>query len=281
SRSMMARISSRSRVSGGIFMASATFLRLNRALYGSARPLLFRSPAQVAHERTVKLLRRLDAHDRAIALLRQFHHLAFDCQPVTAGGVTLPYPLMLAAGFVKGDGFEDEEAALAAVERGDNIVPGWRSMPALVGPVEFGSFTRWPRTGNPGTVIWRDTATRSTQNRVGLRNPGARAAAAFLAQHHDRLPDIFGINIAVSPGVDDPVQQQREVIEALDFFIEQPIRPAWFTLNLSCPNTEDDPGGHQTEAQTRALCSAVIKRLQATPLWVKISPDLADAQYAI
>jgi dihydroorotate dehydrogenase len=261
-------------------MANATFLGLNRALYGLARPLLFRSQAQAAHERTLELLRRLDTHNRAITLLRQFHRLAFDCQSVTVGGVTLPFPLMLAAGFVKGDGFGDEESALAAVKRGDNIIPGWRSMPALVGPVEFGSFTRWPRTGNPGTVIWRDTATLSTQNRVGLRNPGARAAAAFLAQHRDRLPDIFGINIAVSPGVDDLVQQ-REVIEALDFFIEQPVRPAWFTLNLSCPNTEDDPGGHQTEAQTRALCSAVVKRLQATPLWVKISPDLADAQYAI
>ena len=50
---------------------------------------------------------------------------SFD-RPVTVGEVTLDSPLMLAAGLVKGDGFESEEAALAAVERGDNIIPGWK-----------------------------------------------------------------------------------------------------------------------------------------------------------
>ena len=62
---------------------------------------------------------------------------------------------MLAAGFVKGVGFPDEDAALMAVESGRNVMPGWASVPALCGLVEFGSFTRWPRLGNPGTVVWR------------------------------------------------------------------------------------------------------------------------------
>src|SRR5947208_2551717 len=92
--------------------------------------------------------------------------------------ISLPLDLSFAAGLVKGTGFAREDEALAAVERGDNIIPGWRSVPALVGPLEIGSFTRYPRLGNPGTVVWRDPRTRSTQNRVGLRNPGARAAAA-------------------------------------------------------------------------------------------------------
>jgi dihydroorotate dehydrogenase len=282
-------------------MASAAFLALNRALYGAARPLIFRGTAQHAHEQVVELMRRLDGSNFAVSMLRRVHDLAFDCQPVTVGGVNLPYPVMLAAGFVKGDGFADEDAALAAVERGVNIIPGWRSMPALVGPVEFGSFTRWPRLGNPGTVIWRDAATQSTQNRVGLRNPGARAAAAFLAKHRDQLPAVFGVNLAVSPGVDDASQQQREVLEALDFFLQAGVRPAWFTLNLSCPNTEDDPGGRQTESLTRDLCGALVEKLRSAmpnpvrathesplpdaamtiPLWVKVGPDLADEQYAI
>ncbi len=281
----MAEISWFSRVGGAICMASAAFLKLNDSLYRAIRPLIFRSSAQRAHEQAQALLRRVDSQAWAIAALRWFNRLAFDPQPVTVGGVHLPCPLMLAAGFVKGDGFADEDAALNAVEQRRNIIPGWRSMPALVGPVEFGSFTRWPRTGNPGTVIWRDAATHSTQNRVGLRNPGTRAAAAFLAKHRAHLPPVFGINIAVSPGVDEPAAQQREVLEALDCFLQQRVYPSWFTLNLSCPNTEDDPGGHQTEALTRDLCGALVKRLRdvkpAVPLWVKISPNLADAQYAI
>ena len=101
---------------------------------------------------------------------------------------------------------------MQAVQR--NIIPGWRSMPLLVGAVEFGSFTRCPRLGNTGTVLWRDEPTHSTQNRIGLKNPGALASAEFFALHLEQLPPVFGINIAVSPGVVDPAQMNREILEA-------------------------------------------------------------------
>lgn len=264
-------------------MANRAFLAANRLLYERiARPLIFRGSAQRAHEQILKLLRWLDQQDALQSVLENFYHAAFDARPVNVGGVELASPLMLAAGFVKGAGFDSEEAALAAVQHGENIIPGWRSMPHLVGAVEFGSFTRWPRLGNPGNVIWRDVRTCSTQNRVGLKNPGARAAAAFLKAHQDHLPHVFGINIAVSPGVNDPEQEQRDVLEALDFFIRDSIYPSWLTLNISCPNTEDDPGGHQTEERTHLLCRAVVAHLpQTIPLWVKISPNLAPEQYDI
>ncbi len=227
--------------------------------------------------------------------------------PIQAGGVDLAAPLILAAGLVKGDGFESEEAALAAVRSGRNIIPGWRCVPAMVGLVEFGSFTRWPRMGNPGVVVWRDVPTRSTQNRVGLRNPGACAAAEFLAARTSHLPAQYGINIAVSPGVDDPDQQVEEVLAALAAFVERGVRPAWFTLNLSCPNTEDDPTGNQTAHGARQLCRAATEYLKGTgrgvlqyaptsmtppphhmergsggeaPLWVKIGPNLSAEQIA-
>ena len=109
------------------------------------------------------------------------------------------------------------------------------------------------------------------------------AAAAFLGQRKDKLPKAFGINIALSPGVDDIQQQQTELIESVGFFIDAGVRPTWFTLNLSCPNTEDDPLGRQLEAETRQLCRAFIHYLQAhqldIPLWVKVSPNLAGEQY--
>ncbi len=259
-------------------MLKHAFLGANEWLYTAARPLIFRRSAQQAHERILALLSWLDERP---SLVRVAQICAFDVQPVEVGGVKLAQPLMLAAGFVKGMGFVDETAALHAVEQGVNIIPGWRAMPTLVGLVEFGSFTRWPRLGNPGTVMWRDAPTQSTQNRVGLKNPGAQAAAEFLARHQGNLPPLFGINIAVSPGVSDATQEQREVIEAVDFFLSKGIRPSWFTLNISCPNTEDDPGGHQTEVRARDLCREVIKVLgKQAPLWVKVSPNLADEQYA-
>jgi dihydroorotate dehydrogenase len=242
----------------------AAFLRISDFAYTRLlRPLIFRSSAQTAHERMMRLLRFADRW--VTPPLGAVHRLAFADFPVSVGGVSLSAPLILAAGLVKGDGFDSEAAALAAVRAGRNIIPGWRCMPRLVGPVEFGSFTCWPRLGNPGVVVWRDVPTRSTQNRVGLRNPGALAAAEFLAAHKTDLPPVFGINIAVSPGVDDPDQQTDEVIAALNVFIERGVYPAWFTLNLSCPNTEDDPTGHQTADGARQLCAAAVAALNLTP----------------
>jgi dihydroorotate dehydrogenase len=262
---------------------------LNRIGYaGLLRPAIFRGSAQDAHAHMLALLARLDRLPWLCGLLAALRRAMMPPRPVEAGGVLLEHPLILAAGLVKGDGFVYEGSALTAVQRGRNIMPGWRAIPAMAGVVEFGSFTRWPRPGNPGTVLWRDAATGSTQNRVGLKNPGVHAAAAFLAARRHSLPSQFGINIAVSPGVDDPAQQIDEVLAGLRAFIDRGVFPAWFTLNLSCPNTEDDPGGHQTAGGAAQLCGAAVDYLRAAearvgrniPLWVKVGPGLADEQYA-
>lgn len=262
-------------------MPDRVLLNVTGALYErAARPVIFRTSAQHAHERVLDVLRRADDHEAALNLLGWLHRSAFESQRVSVGGVALEHPLILAAGLVKGHGFETESAALEAVTRGENIIPGWRALPRLVGGVEFGSFTRWPRLGNPGVVVWRDVPTHSTQNRVGLKNPGARAAAAFLGKHQGDLPPVYGINIAVSPGVDSADEEQREMLEAIDYFLQAGLRPSWLTMNLSCPNTEDDPGARQTAEHARSLCKAVTNHLPVElPLWVKLSPGLADEQY--
>jgi dihydroorotate dehydrogenase len=212
-------------------------------------------------------------------LLGKIHRATFRSSPVEVGGVQLPHPLILAAGMVKGRSFPNEADAMLAVQSGVNVLPGWRSVPALLGAVEFGSYTRYPRMGNPGRVMWRDRATRSTQNRVGLKNPGAMAAAHFLGARKKFLPPVFGINVAVSPGVQDPEQQIREAAESFAFFVNRGVKPSWYTLNLSCPNTGDDPGAHQTGASAALICERVMEVVKDTPLWVKVSPALAEEQY--
>lgn len=264
-------------------------LWLNRIGYARvARPLMFRRSAQDAHAQMMRWLAWTDRHPALCGLLALVRRWLLPVQPVDVGGVTLSTPLILAAGLVKGDGFVHEDSALTAVQRGRNIMPGWRTIPAMAGLVEFGSFTRWPRPGNSGTVVWRDVPARGTQNRVGLRNPGVKAAAAFLAARRHSLPAQYGINIAVSPGVDDPAQQVAEVVAGLAAFLTAGVFPTWFTLNLSCPNTEDDPGGHQTADLAEQVCGAAVQALRdhaartgrEIPLWVKIGPGLGADQYA-
>ncbi|MFZ4814123.1 MAG: hypothetical protein ACOYL5_06295 [Phototrophicaceae bacterium] len=242
-------------------------------LYRAMVPMVNRTDAQVAHSSFIAALRLADA-------VPPFWGALQPNRPLEVGGVVLPSPFILAAGLVKGDGFADEGAAMDAVQAGRNIIPGWRTMPALAGAVEFGSFTRYPRLGNAGRVLWRDGKTRSTQNRVGLRNPGIEAAIAFLIRHRKQLPAVYGINIAVTPGLEDADQEAREVQQATEIISSANIAPSWVTLNISCPNTEDDPAGHQTEEKATRLCKIMVREMAEIPVWVKVSPNLAREQYA-
>ena len=201
----------------------------------AARHFLRKSPEQ-AHESALRRLRFLDKHPRLLAALAG--RFPKESWPVEAGGVRLESPLILAAGLVKGDGFASEAEAMEAVGRGRNIIPGWRSVPALVGAVEMGSFTPEPRLGNPGTVLWRDAEHRTLYNRIGLRNPGACAAAAFLGERQTEMPDIYGISLATDPEEIDLQQKCESIAEAAKHFMSAGLRPSWVTVNLSCPNTE-------------------------------------------
>jgi dihydroorotate dehydrogenase len=256
-------------------------LELYELAWKPAAALIARTDAARAHDRTVELMRRADAIAPLVRLSRAANRATFPVRPALVGGVGLPYPLVLAAGLVKGDGFAVEDEALAAVRAGRDIVPGWRSAPALLGPVEIGSFTRHPRLGNSGRVLWRDSRAGWMQNRVGLRNPGARAAAAHLARHAADLPRTWGLNLAASPGVDDIGEARDEIVEAAGFFgaafAGLEAGPAWVTLNLSCPNTADDPHGRQSAELARALGAALVPAVDV-PVWVKLGPDLSDAQ---
>lgn len=243
------------------------------------QPYLFTMSAQTAHEWMLRRLAEADKYPLAAKLAAAVNRMTLTTLPTTVGGLNLTSPLMLAAGFVKGMGFQTQEQALKAVRDGLNIMPGWRTMPALVGLVEYGSFTRHPRIGNPGTVIWRHTVDRSTQNRVGLKNPGATAAAEFLGRHLAELPRQYGINIAISPGIDEIQREVEDIEAAATAFLSRGVRPTWFTLNVSCPNTEDDPAGHQTHEKTERLVKTLVSITSSTPVWIKVSPRLGTAQY--
>jgi len=249
--------------------------------WGPVASVIGRSDPQTAHTRTVAVMRRADRSDALISLARVVSRAVVPDHPIRVGGVTLPHPIILAAGLIKGDGFAAQSAALAAVRGGRNIVPGWRSVPALVGAVELGSFTRHPRLGNPGRVLWRTSSIGSMQNRVGLRNPGALAAAEHLRSRSSSLPPTWGVNLAPSPGVDDVARAADEIAEAASAF-ERAFqglahRPSWYTLNLSCPNTDDDPHGRQSGALALRLGSALRETVSA-PVWAKVGPDLSDDQ---
>lgn len=253
-------------------------LAAGEAVYRVLRRILFTRSADDAHRLAIKQLGRLDQRR---ALCRVLHRYRSRSQASTkVGRVTLDSPLILAAGLVKGEGFATEEAALRAVREGRNIIPGWRSVPALLGPVEMGSFTPRPRLGNSRPVLWRDTEGMNLFNRVGLRNPGAAAAAAFLAARSDDLPQVYGISVASDPDQPDPESSDLEVAEAVRTFVRAGLRPSWITVNISCPNVPEGYAQSELPDRVARLCQGVRQELpEDAALWVKVGPDLGVGNY--
>jgi dihydroorotate dehydrogenase len=213
------------------------------------RRALFRlggGDAEVAHERTLGMTRRLGALPPVVAGLRRYFGRA---TPRTVFGVRFPGPVGLAAGMDK-DG-----AAL-------------RAWPAFgFGFVEVGTVTWHAQPGNPRPRLYRLPASEGVINRMGFNNGGATALAARLkALGPLRVP--LGVSIGkskVTP-VDDAVEDYRSSLRVLEPYAD------YFAVNVSSPNTPGLRG-----LQDRGALGALLAALETSvPVLVKIAPDLTD-----
>jgi len=170
-------------------------------------------------------------------------------------GRRFPTPFGLAAGF-------------------DKDAKGIRGFGALgFGHVEVGTITARAQPGNPRPRLFRLVPDRAVINRMGFNNGGAAAASLRLARvrslRHER--PVIGVNIGksrvvdVEDAIDDYLQSARALAPMADYLV----------VNVSSPNT---PGlrGLQEIDKLAPLLSAVKAEARATPLLVKIAPDLSD-----
>ena len=216
------------------------------------------------------VLRRLDperAHTIAHRVIRvlpgidPFGVIRRACAPnpalaVTALGVRFPSPFGVAAGFDK-----DGEAVAGLGVLG-------------FGHVEVGTVTAVAQTGNPRPRLFRLVADRAVINRMGFNNHGAAAAAPRLRKERARrIRPVIGVNIGKSRvvSVDDAVQDYLQSARTL-----APLAD-YLAVNVSSPNT---PGlrGLQELDKLRPLLTAVRDASGATPVLVKIAPDLSDGE---
>lgn len=140
------------------------------------------------------------------------------------------------------------------------------------GHIEVGTVTAVPQEGNPRPRLFRLPADRALINRMGFNNDGAAVVARRLERlRRRRSRPVLGANIGKSRVVDvadataDYVASTRLVAPVADYLV----------VNVSSPNT---PGlrGLQAAETLRPLLAAVKDAAGATPLLVKIAPDLAD-----
>ena len=204
------------------------------------------------------------------------HHLVmpviriFGCRPVAAvlRRFTAPDPRLRteALGLV----FDSPFGVAAGFDKNAVAVNGLFALG--FGHVEIGTVTAVPQDGNPRPRLFRLIPDRALINRMGFNNDGAAAAAKRLERLRRRSPRaVIGANIGKSRIVDvehavsDYVTSTKLVAPVADYLV----------VNVSSPNT---PGlrGLQAVETLRPLLEAVRDAAGATPLLVKIAPDLPD-----
>jgi len=203
------------------------------------------------------LLRRIDperAHGIALRALRlglggQSRAPDNPALAITVLGLRFANPIGLAAGFDKG-----AVAAKALMRLG-------------FGFVETGTVTPLPQPGNPQPRLFRLEPDRAVINRLGFNNAGLGAYLRQLALLSDRgVP--LGANVGINKEGADPVRDYPALIAAVAPYADYAV------INISSPNT---PGLRdlQTEANLRAILSAVAQVANRPAILVKIAPDLA------
>jgi dihydroorotate dehydrogenase len=217
--------------------------------------------------RALHVLDPEDAHTAAIRALKAGfgpHDGGLDdpCLAVELKGLQLRTCIGLAAGFDKNADAPD--AMLAA---------GF-------GFVECGTVTPFPQEGNPRPRLFRLTEDRAVINRLGFNNQGLEAFAARLQARLGR-PGVVGANIGANKDSPDRIGDYTRGLRRLWALAD------YFTINISSPNTpglRDLQSGPALEELLERVSNARREvemsdpRLRARPMFLKVAPDLNDAQ---
>ena len=166
-------------------------------------------------------------------------------------GLSLPNPVGLAAGFDK------NATAIAPLSR------------AGFGFIEVGAATPLAQPGNPKPRLFRLTEDRAAINRFGFNNEGAEAIVARLARRGAGIP--VGLNLGANKTSTDRAADFVQVMQAARNYVD------FATVNVSSPNTEK-LRDLQGKAALAGLLEGVMEVRGATPVFLKIAPDLTTAE---
>ena len=211
------------------------------------------------------LLHRIDperAHGLSLAALRA--GLVPLPGPVTSArlkvqlaGIELPNPIGLAAGYDK------NAVALAPLSR------------AGFGFIEVGAATPRPQAGNDRPRLFRLNEDRAAINRFGFNSQGMEAVAARLARRP--AGSVVGLNLGANKDSADRAADFAAVLTRCGALVD------FATVNISSPNTErlrDLQGRPALSALLDVVMVARAALPRPVPLFVKIAPDLSDAELA-
>jgi len=230
--------------------------------YAFARPFLFGMDAEQAHDLTLAAIARLQNTPAQAAWAQP----RID-DPVTVAGLRFPNRIGLAAG----------------LDKNGRCIDGLGAMG--FGFVEVGTVTPLPQPGNPRPRLFRLPRARALINRFGFNNDGLQAFVANVQRAHSfrRGGGIVGLNIGKNAAT--PVARAADdYLAGLDGVY---AHADYVTVNISSPNTKNLRALQRDYALDELLGALQRRRGElarthgrSVPMFVKIAPDLDDAQVA-
>jgi dihydroorotate dehydrogenase len=228
--------------------------------YRAAKPLLFRADPERVHDRVISALGLISRSPRALRVLDRIGDEADPRLAVEFAGMRLPGPVGIAAGLDKnGVAFP----ALHAL--------GWDF-------VEIGTITPKPQPGNSKPRVFRLLEDQALINRMGFPGTGADAIAMNVVQRRQRQVPI-GCNVgpnkaSVEAGLDAVISDCQLLVSRFASLA------TYLVVNISSPNTAKlrDLQGKEALRVLLTEVKAAIPADRPKPLFVKIAPDLTDAE---
>lgn len=231
--------------------------------YGLARAFLFGLDAERAHDLTIESLAALQGTP-ARCLWAQ----ARVDDPVTIAGLRFPNRIGMAAGLDKNGRCIDALGAMG------------------FGFVEVGTVTPKPQPGNPKPRMFRLPESHALINRLGFNNDGLDAFVANVrrSRRFRASGGVLGLNIGKNANT--PIERAND--DYLACLAAVYPHADYVTINISSPNTQN-LRALQSDTALDALLGALQRRRQQllaehgrrVPLFVKIAPDLEEAQVQV
>ncbi len=214
-------------------------------LYELARPILFLADAETAHNLSLAALKivPIPALGRANTMLAQ-----------NVAGLCFPNPVGLAPGYDK-----NAEVPVEIMRLG-------------FGFAEVGTLTPLPQSGNPKPRLFRLLEDNAVINRMGFNNDGQQSAIARLRNIPDNaLCGPLGINIGANKDSDDRIADYVMGVRNMAPYAD------YLTINISSPNTPGLRALQDKVALDDLLARAMAEKTDATPVYLKVAPDLEPA----
>ncbi len=237
--------------------------------YALARPFLFGLDAETAHELTMGSLARTQHTPLSLA-----YRAARVDDPIELAGLKFPNRVGLAAGLDKNARCIDGLAAMG------------------FGFVEVGTVTPKPQAGNPKPRLFRLPKANALINRLGLNNDGLDTFTANVRRATfrngqnlgEKPPMLLGLNIGKNANT-PMASATDDYLTCLDGVY---AHADYVTINISSPNTKNLRDLQADEALD-SLLGAMAERRELlaqkhgrrVPFFVKIAPDLDDAQIGV